>query len=1494
MLLLLAHSANAANDVRISQIYGGGGNSGAQFNADFVELFNNGSADVDVGGWTLSYASTTGTFGGNQVSLPTGTVIRAKGYLLVRVGARGVNGSEYDADAAGTLVDLAATAGNIALLTAAQTGTSNNCASLSATLVDKVGYGSNANCPEGTVAAAPSSTTSIRRRDDGAVDADSNSGDFYAGVPFPRSSRTRFSAMADLGSNPSSDGWSITSTGSVASGVTTSSTATVAIGNPAWSLAANATSNTSIAAARTFTTAAVPGEVISLRLEHGAINSGASLKVEYLNGTATALTFQYVGGQSSYQVIDSSGTVSSGVSTTNDALLLSLSLRGGSSYGFDLNAAGTPYARTGTLAGSAASISGVRITVANAGSANTVYMNDLRVERMRFSSTLSSWSIPNNSSTGQAKTFSIASSAVPTGSRVEWVGVTLTGLVNDNVGDVEVFLAAPDGTQATVLSRVGATGSTGTGDSSNVNGTYWFIDGSSRSLWTAATAAGPTATLTSADYFPSAALTGNRSTFASAFASSLAAGTWTLTVKDRNSGNNTTLTSATVTIGIRSDLDSDGDGTSDSQDGCPNDPNKTAAGACGCGVADTDSDGDGTADCVDGCPSNAALTSPATYYLDADGDGFGGSTTTTACTSTPPSGYVATSTDCNDSAASVFPGATELCDGIDQDCDGTADEGFTDTDGDGVADCVDTAVSYTMSGGSIPDATNATPPVITPLDRTFTVPANTVTAGIQDLSVTITGLTHTWCGDVSISVITPGGITVPLVARAGFTGGTSQGDSSDYNGTYVFNDAATGNIWTAASAAGATVAIAGGNYFPSVSLTGARQQLDSAINGGAVAGTWTIRFADALNLDTGSFTSVSVDVVPVPDADGDGTADATDGCPNDPNKIAAGACGCGVADTDSDGDGTPNCNDGCPNDPNKIAAGTCGCGVADTDSDGDGTPNCNDGCPNDPNKTNPGTCGCGVADTDSDGDGTPNCNDGCPNDPKKTAAGACGCGVSETDSDGDGTPNCNDGCPNDPNKTAAGSCGCGTPDTDANGNGIADCNDTPPGLALQVVGGGSSFGGASTLTVRVSCTAPIQPANQVRLSLAFDPAVVQVSQLRIPNGSPFQTIVNQTVNPVLGTIRHVASSESAIGSSFNALEIDFAVVSGGEACNQASIVSFTTIGGLASSLGTAAGQSTSVTGAALGALRVDGAGPAIEGLPATQTLSCDAGSIVGAVIAAPTLTATDGCDGARSISLLIDLPDGSMLTAWPAGGLFPIGVTEITATSTDTLGNGTVVTREITVLDQQLIDLGISLGGSFAGASTRSIRVTVGNDTQIVQVACSGPNGTIEGVAIPASVQPPCIVVKDVAHSLAEAGLATQDGNRWTADAELRQGDSNDDGKVDILDFALFVSVRGSVVDAAAVSNFNADATISNADLAFISLHFFQVSETCGSLWNDPPAERVKVKDLRRAGMGHLAVGDLNGDGWLDQQDVVHYLQFGAPAPVVQDLSRAAPTAPPG
>ena len=219
------------------------------------------------------------------------------------------------------------------------------------------------------------------------------------------------------------------------------------------------------------------------------------------------------------------------------------------------------------------------------------------------------------------------------------------------------------------------------------------------------------------------------------------------------------------------------------------------------------------------------------------------------------------------------------------------------------------------------------------------------------------------------------------------------------------------------------------------------------------------------------------------DSDGDGTNDCVDGCPNDPTKIAAGQCGCGVADTDNDGDGVANCVDGCPNDAAKIAPGVCGCGVADTDSDGDGTANCLDGCPSDPTKTAPGVCGCGVADADSDGDGDINCVDNCPNnfnpqqiDTDGDAIGnACdNCpSVSnhaqgdsdldavgdvcdncptisnppQTDSDGDNVGDVCDGCPGDPAKTSPGACGCGVADTDTDGDGVADCNDNCDAIA---------------------------------------------------------------------------------------------------------------------------------------------------------------------------------------------------------------------------------------------------------------------------------------------------------------------------------------------------------------------------------------------------------------------------------------------------------------
>src|SRR5436190_5998322 len=93
-----------------------------------------------------------------------------------------------------------------------------------------------------------------------------------------------------------------------------------------------------------------------------------------------------------------------------------------------------------------------------------------------------------------------------------------------------------------------------------------------------------------------------------------------------------------------------------------------------------------------------------------------------------------------------------------------------------------------------------------------------------------------------------------------------------------------------------------------------------------------------------------------------------DECPNDPNKLLPGVCGCGIPDTDSDGDGTPDCHDSCKDNASKVNPGICGCNIADDDGDNDGTPDCIDKCPDNPDKVDPGVCGCEAADTNQDQD----------------------------------------------------------------------------------------------------------------------------------------------------------------------------------------------------------------------------------------------------------------------------------------------------------------------------------------------------------------------------------------------------------------------------------------------------------------------------------------------------------------------------------------------
>lgn len=177
-------------DIVISQIYGGGGNSGAPFTHDFIELFNRSNQPVDINGWSVQYAAaTSGTW---QKTDLTGTLQPGQ-YFLIQQDSGGMNGVPLPTpNVTGTLA-LAATAGKVALLnntTLIANGT--GCPS-GGGLVDFVGYGNTATCFEGAAPApAPSATNAIRRAGNGCGDTNNNATNFATGAPLPRNSATGF------------------------------------------------------------------------------------------------------------------------------------------------------------------------------------------------------------------------------------------------------------------------------------------------------------------------------------------------------------------------------------------------------------------------------------------------------------------------------------------------------------------------------------------------------------------------------------------------------------------------------------------------------------------------------------------------------------------------------------------------------------------------------------------------------------------------------------------------------------------------------------------------------------------------------------------------------------------------------------------------------------------------------------------------------------------------------------------------------------------------------------------------------------------------------------------------------------------------------------------------------------------------------------------------------------------------------------------------------
>ena len=168
-----AAQGSGSGSIVVGEIFAAGGNSGAPYTNDYVELFNRGSSSVALSGWTLQYASATGTA---WTSTALSGSIPAGGHYLVQLASGGTNGSALPApDATGTS-NLAMSGGKVQVVSS---GTN---------VEDLVGWGS-ATLFEGSAAApALSATTALVRAGSSCTDADNNTSDFTAGAPNPLNS----------------------------------------------------------------------------------------------------------------------------------------------------------------------------------------------------------------------------------------------------------------------------------------------------------------------------------------------------------------------------------------------------------------------------------------------------------------------------------------------------------------------------------------------------------------------------------------------------------------------------------------------------------------------------------------------------------------------------------------------------------------------------------------------------------------------------------------------------------------------------------------------------------------------------------------------------------------------------------------------------------------------------------------------------------------------------------------------------------------------------------------------------------------------------------------------------------------------------------------------------------------------------------------------------------------------------------------------------------
>ena len=471
--------------VRISQIYGAGGNSGAAYKYDYVEIYNAGTNTVSLSGYSIQFASSTGT-SWSVINLSGN--IQAKAYFLIASTAGTTGASIPTADVTGAL-SLAAAAGKVALVSNTTALSGGNPVG-GANVVDLVGFGTGTTGYEGTgPATAPSTTNATFRKNNGETDSNDNAADFTAAAANPRNSATagnpsiatsaislnQFSAIAGSASDPQSFtvlGFGLSTSISVTApagfeissdGATYSSSLTLPAAGGTVSVRIPATATSGSSPSGNITLASSPALSRNVAVS-GAVTAANSPSVTASPTTLTGFS-TYAGSVSTAQTITVSGTnltasvsvtAAAGYEVSSDNTTFSPSVSLAQTGGTLTN---TPvYVRVAGTA-SAGALSGTAVSVSSTGSPILSVSGSGSVLTPSLSLTLS----PNPLNEGASSTGTIS---IPQ-ARIADLAVTV-GSATTNSVTVPTSVTIPSGSTSVTFQATAANNSSSYAESSSL------------------------------------------------------------------------------------------------------------------------------------------------------------------------------------------------------------------------------------------------------------------------------------------------------------------------------------------------------------------------------------------------------------------------------------------------------------------------------------------------------------------------------------------------------------------------------------------------------------------------------------------------------------------------------------------------------------------------------------------------------------------------------------------------------------------------------------------------------------------------------------------------------------------------------------------------------------------------------------------------------------------------------------------------------------------